>query len=355
MKTHLPTAALAAALFLLVHPQSSANVAATRERPASPSTWKLTPAPQSWSAEGFAEALDLSGIAAVGNGHCLVASDELAAVQVGRIDRRRGRLAAGVMVSLAGSPTGKPPEIDIEGVAATPDGKKYYVTGSHGVGKKKGDVQPTRFAVYELPVDPKTGEIRRSGIRQASLQSWFERSAEFGSHLYRPLQLNGVNIEGLAYAKGRLYFGLRGPNLDGHGFVIETEAKALFGGEPVDGRLHKLPLGEGRGVRDLVACRDGFLMLVGNASAEPTKKFPVSQAREPDARFQLAWWAPGESPALVWLGELPHGMGKAEALLVLEDTPDAIEVLILHDGAPDGGPVAYRLSRPTLTDATVSR
>jgi hypothetical protein len=68
--------------------------------------WKLQPAPKPWLAEGFAESLDLSGLASVDGRHCLVASDELVAVQVGRIDHGTGRLAAGAMVPLSGA-TGK--------------------------------------------------------------------------------------------------------------------------------------------------------------------------------------------------------------------------------------------------------
>lgn len=310
--------------------------------------WKLTPSPRQWTAQGFAESLDLSGIAAVGNEHCLVASDELTAVQLGRIDRRNGRIVAGAMVPLAGPAAAKGPEIDIEGVAATPDGKRYFVTGSHGVGKKKGDIQPTRFAVYEIPVNPATGEVDGARIRRASLQEWLQRSAELAPHLYRPLQMNGLNIEGLAYADGKLFFGLRGPNLKGHAHILETDARALFEGGPIECTVHRLPLGDGRGVRDLASCRDGFLVLTGNASAEPSKKFPASEAREPDARFQLAWWKPGSRPDLVMIGELPVAAGKAEALLVLEETKTHIDLLCLHDGAPEGAPAAFRLSRPAL-------
>ena len=311
--------------------------------------WKLQPSPRPWTAEGFAESLDLSGIASLDGRQCLVASDELTAVQFGHIDAETGRITAGAMVPLTNATGKKKAEIDIEGVAASPDGRKYYVTGSHGVGKKKGDVQAERYAVYEVPVDPSTGAVQRQAIRRASLRAWFERSPEFAAQVGQPLQRNGLNIEGLAYAQGRLYFGLRGPNVDGTGYVIETGAEALFSGAAVECVMHRLPLGAGRGVRDLAACRDGFLLIAGNASAEASKAFPVSEARQPDTRFQLGWWRPGTTPSVEWIGDLDSGEGKAEALLILEDTGAHIDLLCLFDGAPEGGAKAYRLSRPALT------
>jgi len=234
-------------------------------------------------------------------------------------------------------------------VAADPESRTYYVTGSHGVGKKKGDVQAARYAVYKIPVDPATGIVRREEIRQASLRPWLERRPEWSAHLGQPLQQNGLNIEGLAFANGRLYFGLRGPNVDGTAFVIEVGADAFFSGAAVEPVVHRLPLGPGRGVRDLVACRDGFLLIAGNASAEASKAFPVSEARQPDARFQLGWWRPGMTSPVEWVGDLAAGGGKAEALLILEDSGAHIDLLCLFDGAPDGGAAAYRLSRPALT------
>lgn len=313
--------------------------------------WKLQPAPKPWVAEGFAESLDLSGLASVDGRHCLVASDELIAVQVGQLDPETGRITAGAMVSLGNAAGKKKAEIDIEGVAADPAGRTYYVTGSHGVGKKKGDVQAERYAVYKVPVDPATGAVRREEIRKSSLRPWMERTPEWAAHLGQPLQHNGLNIEGLAFADGKLYFGLRGPNVEGHAFVIEVGADALFSGAAVEPVVHRLPLGAGRGVRDLVACRDGFLFIAGNASAEASKAFPVSEARQPDTRFQLGWWRPGTTPSVEWIGDLTAGEGKAEALLVLEDAGVHIDVVCLFDGAPDGGATAYRLNRPALTGA----
>ena len=107
------------------------------EKPGSSAQWRLEDL-GAWRAEGFAEALDLSGIASVNGRECLVVSDELLAAQAGQIDRERGVIIAGAMLPLMENPGGKKMELDLEGVAASPDGAFYYLTGSHGVGKKKG-------------------------------------------------------------------------------------------------------------------------------------------------------------------------------------------------------------------------
>jgi hypothetical protein len=93
--------------------------------------------------------------------------------------------------------------------------------------------------------------------------------------------------------------------------------------------------------------RDGFLVLTGNASAEATKKQPKTMAPGDDVAFTLWFWRPvGPGGFTQKIGELPEPTAKAEGLLVLEETADEVEVLVLFDSAPGGGPKSYRLSRP---------
>ena len=68
----------------------------------------------------------------------------------------------------------------------------------------------------------------------------------------------GVNIEGLAARDGKLFVGFRSPVLkDGTVPVMVTTFD-----KPETNELRFVPLG-GRGVRDLAAVRDGFLILAG--------------------------------------------------------------------------------------------
>ncbi|RYD30915.1 MAG: DUF3616 domain-containing protein, partial [Verrucomicrobiaceae bacterium] len=263
------------------------------------------------------------------------------------IDTAARRISGGELVPLLSPGKGKKKkEIDIEGIAVSPKDNRYYVTGSHGTGKKKGDFQPSRCGVFELTVDPATGEVRPDQIRQASLLPWLEKNAELKAFIRQPLQQNGFNIEGLTFSGGKLYFGVRGPNVAGTGFVIEADPDSLFSGGMPDCRLHKLPLGEGRGIREIAAVENGFLILTGNASAEASEKFPVSLSRSGDGRFEVLHWQPGKTETVSRVGTLPSFPGKAEALLVLEDQKNYVDVLVLFDGAQDGGPRSLRLHRP---------
>lgn len=314
---------------------------------ASAAPWRMETLSPAWQVTGFAESLDLSAIAAVNGTRCLVGSDELFSVQNGTIDTAARRISGGGLVPLLTAGKGKKKkEIDIEGIAVSPKDNRYYITGSHGTGKKKGDFQPSRCHVFELGVDPATGEVLPDQIRQASLLPWLEKNAELNAFIRQPLQQNGFNIEGLTFSGGRLYFGVRGPNVSGTGFVIEADPASLFGGGLPDCRLHKLPLGEGRGIREIAAVEGGFLVLTGNASAEASEKFPVSLSRSGDSRFEMLHWQPGKTEAVSRVGTLPSFPGKAEALLVLEDKKEYVDVLVLFDGAQDGGPRSLRLHRP---------
>ena len=310
------------------------------------SGWTVDLQRTAWKLEGFEEGTDLSGIASADGKNVLLGSDELIAAQPGLLDRMTHVITAGELIPLMPNTSGKKIEIDIEGIAYSTQDHCYYVTGSHGVGKKNGAYEPSRAAVFQLPTDPATGKIQAEAIRRASLSPWLEQSDAFREYVRKPLQLNGFNLEGLVAHEGKLYFGVRSPNVQGSTFVIETTPASLFGGSLPECTLHRLPVGEARGIRELAAVRDGFIIVTGNASAEATKKFPSSQARMADKVFDLFLWRPGKEPALCSIGVLPRPSAKAEALFVLEDAPGYVDLLVLFDGAPDGGPQSYRLTRP---------
>lgn len=300
--------------------------------------------PDQWHLAGFENSLDLSGIAAASRTQVLVGSDEMFHVQPGAVDFAKQRIESRRPIALPLRSHGGKQEIDIEGVAFSPADQAYYSVGSHGLGKKKGDDQPDRHSVHRIPVDSATGRVDKDGIHRASLLPWLQRTPEIAPYLKRPLQQNGFNIEGLAWSGGKLYFGLRAPNVDGRALVLELAPERLFGGTPGPLRVHSFPVGKGRGIRELAAVRDGFVVLTGNASAEPSKKFPVSAAPGPDTRFELFFWD-GRGGHASRIGRLPANGGKAEALLVLDDAAGHIDLLVLFDGLLGGEPTAVRLHR----------
>ena len=82
-----------------------------------------------------ADDTNLSGIACISEKNCLVGDDEGRAVQLAELSRSAKTLTLTKTIPLLQS--GK--EIDIEAIAA--EGDLYYVTGSHGLSKKKAELQ----------------------------------------------------------------------------------------------------------------------------------------------------------------------------------------------------------------------
>ncbi len=308
---------------------------------------KVVAVPGAWTFRGFREDQDLSGVAAWDEKHVLVVTDETVTVQGGIMDRAARTVTAGVEIPLPVSVTGEKVEADAEGVAVLREDGAYYVTGSHGLGKKKADFQPSRCQVYRIAVDAATGEPRAQGITVASLLPWVEKHPDLASHVKQPLQLNGFNIEGLAAQAGRLWFGLRAPNLNGVAFVIEADPAELFAGKTEGMKLHRIPVGQGAGIREIAALRDGFLVLTGNASAEATRKQPVTRAPGEDQKFVLWFWRPsGPGSYSERIGEIPEPSAKAEGLLILGEESGRLDVLVLFDSAAGGGPKQYRVTLP---------
>lgn len=300
--------------------------------------------PEEWQLAGFENSLDLSGIAAANVREVLVGSDEMFHIQPGIIDKAKHRIDSRRPIALPLASKGGKLEVDIEGVAFSPEEQAYFVVGSHGLGKKKGDFQPDRHSIYRVPVDPQSGEVRREGIRRTSLLPWLEKTPLLAPHVKQPLQQNGLNIEGLTWSGGKLFFGLRAPNQDGRGLVIELSTGELFGGTPGKLKVHDLPVAKGRGIREITAVRGGFILITGNASAEATKKIPVSAAPGPDTRFELLFWN-GRDGDAGKIGQLPENGGKGEALLVLDDVESHVDLLVVFDGLLGGEPMSLRLHR----------
>jgi hypothetical protein len=306
--------------------------------------WTMEILDQEWHLAGFENSLDLSGIAAATANQVLVGSDESFYIQPGTLQPDKHRIESQRPIALPVESGRKKAEIDIEGVAWCKEVHSYYVVGSHGLGKKKADFQVERHAVYQIPVDPESGRIRKDAIRRTSLLPWIEKTPLLAPYLKKPLQQNGFNIEGLTSSNGRLYIGLRAPNKSGNGVVIDLAAVDLFNGKPTPLVCHRVDIGEGRGIREIAAVRGGFILVTGNASAESSKKIPDTLAVEPDNRFELRFWN-GKNPSSRIIGSLPRNEGKAEALLLLSDTDEHVELLVIFDGLPGGQPLAIRLKR----------
>lgn len=238
-------------------------------------------------------------------------------------------------------------ELDGEGIAYADE--FYYVIGSHGhprdshhkldpkedeeeiAARIAASSQIVRFRVTNghaaLPAE-RTGKLKEVIAREPALAPFLDRR----------LENNGLTIEGIAIRRGSILVGFRGPSLsDGRAAVLSVPVDSVFGGASLDARLRRLPLGEGRGVRDLATYGDGVLVLAG-----PTANGP--------GPYAIYWWD-GETEDVRLLKELADIVGKkgkrkAEALLPLDEGASGLRVLILFDGEKKGAPVPVTIPQP---------
>jgi hypothetical protein len=296
--------------------------------------WRIESDGPAWSVEGtIIGPDDVSGAAGLSAGRGMLVSDESRVAQPFAVDAAQKKIVVGRPVTLL---AGEGKELDLEGIAASPVGGCYYATGSHGVARKSGKVQADRSHVFRVPVDASTGAIKAAAIAVTTLGPVIQSDPVLRDALGKSSELHGLDIEGLAEKGGVLFFGLRSPNIEGEAFVIEVKADELFTKVETAAHLtHRLALGAGLGIRDMVRVSDGFLLIAGPA-----------QSDEAAHGFTLQHWT-GLDRKLTKIGEVPPpDSGKAEGLLVLGESPTAVEVLIFFDGAKNGAPVPLKLIKP---------
>jgi len=294
--------------------------------PPEPTEWKV-----SKNFDGKDARMNLSGAACATNappfGLCLIVNDEENYAQFFSIDIDKARLMPGDKLVLREKAEGDP-----DGEGAAYDKGFFYVTGSHGRARHsvaKSSV-PSYVVFRSRPPDPKVDATTRlhDVIHDA------QYVAPFFNVL---LDENGVNIEGIAVKKGRIYFGFRGPSTDSNAFILSVDADALFTKkDAVNAVVNKVKLGPTTGIRDMAAVEGGILLLSG-----PVNDQPVTPA--------VFFWDE-KIDELKLLGELeipaPLKEAKAETLLVLRDEPDKkFHVLIMFDGAENGAPTEYHIPR----------
>lgn len=261
-------------------------------------------------------------------------------------------------------------ELDAE--AAATDGRYFYVMGSHSA--KRGDCSsnPNSRHVIRLAVNPTTGRAMRlpgaagggeySGyIDTGRLWQILQAQPDLAAHVGERKCLGtepppnapeltgqqGINLEGLAAQNGRLYFGFRGPVIQGTARVLALNADAFFAGADPRPSVTRLALGNRRGIRDMVAVTDGLLLLAGPDDDDASRSVP----------WTISLWNGKDSPEVVQ----PQTLAtldirdvklrkcdkdiKPEALTVLEETPQAYKLLVLSDGLCDGGPLTFTVPR----------
>jgi Protein of unknown function (DUF3616) len=300
--------------------------------------WQLQNAGAMLKVKGKIESgKDVSAAAKVGATIAWIGSDETRSIQPLRLDLENHRFEALDPIALL---EGDGSEIDIEGMAFSRGNRTCYITGSHSLSRKKQRSEADRSWVFALPVDA-DGRADTRRLKKASLRLLLKADSKLAPFLGKPATENGVDIEGLAERGGRLFFGLRAPSLDGKAFVIVVDAEALFADARPSCQRLALPLGAGRGIREMVSIEDGFLIIVGaSTSDDESTQAPAAGA------FGLYFWG-GTGGPLTKIGDISNPPGKPEGLLVLSETSTVVEVVVFHDGAKDGGPTPLHILKPS--------
>ncbi|WP_306225238.1 DUF3616 domain-containing protein [Bosea beijingensis] len=297
-------------------------------------------------------ARDVSGLACMpaANGvqRCLLINDEGSFAQFARI--AENRITPDATLPIIGTEAtpdtlGQPPqgickmpgrfaELDGEAVAYA-DGA-FYVAGSHGCSRKKGEFRLSSFHLARIKVDAEgttTGKVELTYRLSDMLRRAGPAGAFFGRGL---MDDNGLNIEGIAVTGDTLWAGLRAPSLGNRGFLVGASLKALFAPGHAQTtetpRIVELPAGSNRGIRDLAPLPDGRLLAL------------LGPAQEQALPYSLMLIDPARPDAATSLGDLPARSGdKAESLTVLPPDDKGFAVLVGYDGPKNGHFESYRL------------
>jgi hypothetical protein len=283
---------------------------------------------------------DVSGITCIDRDKCIVLSDETLYVQSARYSEG-GPLSIQVNEDpIYMTYTGK--ELDLE--ATSNDGRYFYVVGSHGLARKKQVKQASRYRFFRFELDSR-GKIKRSSKIELSLYKILQSHSELTPYLDIKLQDNGLNIEGLACLGGSIFIGLRAPSIDGHAVVLEiNKGEFVRYSSNVHSKIHKLPLGMGKGIRDLAAYNEGLFILVGDAGPKDSVIF--SSTKE----TSFAYWNT-DSKNVSWI---PYNSVKTQSQIFGNSKPEGIEVIkgaendtlvVVSDSCDNGCPVSFKIKK----------
>jgi hypothetical protein len=152
-----------------------------------------------------------------------------------------------------------------------------------------------------------------------------------------PYMENGIDIEGVADKDGTVYVGFRGPVLRGNFVPV-----MVFDFEQPDEYDLRFVQLEGRGIRDIAAVQDGFIILAGAVG-------------DGDTSYRLYVWngqdcVPGDGGwkgDISAIGEIPATVGaKPEGVAVTAESAQEWRLLIVSDG--DRNALRLIVQKPNL-------
>lgn len=310
-------------------------------------------------------ATNISGLACMrtdsAQSPCLVIDDQGRSAQIARLEN--GRVAAVAKLMLVGvkpsaGTVGRPPVQvncsggvgkfkDIDGEAVAYSSPFFYVVGSHGCSRHSNKFRSSSFILARIPEAGVVSALSdpASIFDASSVQTTYRLSEALAAapqvrHYFTKdlVSANGLNIEGLVVYRGKLFAGLRAPTLDEKAFIVGIDVDKLFDpAAPIsesDVQVISVPLGLGRGVRDLAWLKDDRLLVLSGSAQDAQLPFEIYVINVVD----------GTTTFLGTLGVLADAPeAKAEAIAVLSQQGNIVDVLVMFDGLENGGPREYRL------------
>jgi hypothetical protein len=288
---------------------------------------------------------------------CLVIDDEGRFAQIAIIGN--GQVAAGAKLALIGrkpsrDTVGQPPIEpgcsngerkfrDLDGEAVAYAAPFFYVVGSHGCSRHSNKFRSSSFIMARIHEHQVTSATRTSDPPNVET-SYRLSEALAAAPPIRPyfsqdlMSANGVNVEGLAVVGENLFAGLRAPTLDGKAFIVAINVDKLFDERASIGqgdvRTISVSIGAGRGIRDLARLNDWQLLILSGPAQDAPVPFEIHVL---DIKAET-------TTLLGTLGELPDATGaKAEAISFLSQHGNAVDILVMFDGLPSGGPREYTI------------
>jgi hypothetical protein len=262
---------------------------------------------------------------------------------------RKGESGEGVL-GIARKPPkcrdeGKFGELDGEGVGRAAD--YVYVVSSHSCsGGKK--YKPSSYLLVRFK--PASSNAFIGDTPPAVERSWRAADALLASDVrsaYGDKKGKGTNIEGIAIAGERVYFGLRTPVEAGTAYIVSAPANDLFapGTQALKSGVVKtrsLSLGKKTGIRDLAALENGGLLILSGPSVDQQEvgykiwhlAAPISTS-EPVALVTIETKVKAKDRA-----EIP----KAEAITIIEQAGDKVILIVNYDNVDEGAPSRHEIN-----------
>jgi Protein of unknown function (DUF3616) len=242
-------------------------------------------------------AMNISGLACMPTdaapSTCLVIDDQGRFSQIAIIGN--GRVTAGARLPLIGrkaskDTVGQPPaEIgcsdgerkfrDLDGEAVAYAAPFFYVVGSHGCSRHSNKFRSSSFILARISDASVANPSTTAASDPSSVETSYRLSEALAavpsirSYFTQDLMsANGVNVEGLAVVGGKLFAGLRAPTLDGKAFIVAIDANRLFDERASinegDVQAIPVPIGAGRGIRDLARLNDEQLLILSGPAQD---------------------------------------------------------------------------------------